>query len=126
MKTDNKWLLTFRKILILALLLITVPALAQNVKNPTLLTFTSIDWATVDRHEIEIIRTSDSVVVQTLVDSGPYTDENIMVGINVMPVAFGEYVIMVRACAGTLCSDESDQSNLWDRVPGRPSKPTAQ
>jgi len=99
---------------------------AQGVTNPTLLTFTSVDWAQVDRHELDIVRTSDNVVVQTLTDNGPYTSQDISVGINVMPVAFGEYQFVARAYAGTLRSDDSDPSNLWDRVPGRPSRPDAQ
>jgi len=39
---------------------------------------------------------------------------------------FGEYQFVAIACAGTLCSVNSDPSNLWDRVPGRPSRPVAQ
>jgi len=111
----------------LLFLLVTVPALAfaQNVKNPTLLTFTSIDWASVTRHELHIVRTSDNQAIQTLVDNGPYTSENISIAINVMPVAFGEYYVVARACAAE-CSEDSDPSNLWDRVPGKPSKPNAQ
>lgn len=108
-------------------LLIASPAWAQNVKNPTLLTFTSPDWAQVSSHEIEIIRTSDGSVIQTLVDSGPYTSEDISVSINVMPVAFGEYVVKVRACSTTPCDGIlSDPSNLWNRAPGKPSRPVVQ
>lgn len=108
-------------------LLIATSAQAQNVKNPTLLTFTSPDWSQVVSHEIEIVRTSDGVVIQTLVDNGPYTSEDISVSINVMPVAFGEYVIKARACALTPCDGiQSDESNKWDRAPGKPSKPLVQ
>lgn len=114
-------------IILILLLLITTLVWAQNVKNPTLLTFTSPDWAKVTSHEIEIIRTSDSVVIQTLVDSGPYDNEDISVSINVMPVAFGEYVIKARACSAAPCDGlQSDSSNSWDRVPGKPSKPVVQ
>ena len=113
-------------LLILAFLLFAAPALAQNVANPTLLTFTSTDFANVDRHELDIIRTVDSVVVQSLIDNGPYTTQDISVNINVQPVSFGEYVFVARACAGALCSVDSPQSNLWDRIPGQPSKPNAQ
>jgi len=103
------------------------PALAQNVKNPTLITFTSSDWDRVDRHELDIIRTSDNTIVQTLTDNGPYTSQDISVSINVQPVAFGEYTFVARACAPTVgCSINSEQSNLWDRAPGKPSKPDAQ
>ena len=103
-----------------------VLAQAQNIANPTLLTFTSTDWDRVDRHELDIVQTSDNAVVQTLTDNGPYTSLDINVGINVQPVAFGEYLFVARACAGTLCSADSDPSNFWDRVPGKPSNPSAQ
>ncbi len=117
------------KIKLLVFLFLIVPAIAFSqavVKNPTLLTFTSIDWATIDRHEMDIVRTSDNQIVQTLVDNAPYTSQDINVGINVMPVAFDEYFFVARACAGIKCSVDSDPSNLWERVPGKPSKPDAQ
>ncbi len=117
------------KIKLLMFLCLIVPAIAFSqgvVKNPTLLTFTSIDWATIDRHELDILTSSDNGFVQTLVDIGPYTSQDISVGINVMPVAFGEYIFVARACIGTTCSVNSEPSNLWERVPGRPSRPDAQ
>lgn len=114
-------------VIVLSGLLIASSAWAQNVKNPTLLTFTSSDWATVTSHEIEIIRTSDGTVIQTLVDNGPYTSEDISVSINVMPVAFGEYIVKAKACSTSPCDGiQSDASNTWDRVPGKPSKPVVQ
>ncbi len=117
------------RIKLLVFLFLIVPAIALSqvvVKNPTLLTFVSVDWETIDRHELDILLSSDNSFVQTLVDTGPYTSRDISVGINVMPVSFGEYIFVARACVGTTCSVNSDPSNLWERVPGKPSKPDAQ
>lgn len=115
------------KLLVFLFLIVPVIAFSQVVvKNPTLLTFTSVDWETIDRHELDIARTSDNQIIQTLIDNGPYSSQDISVGINVMPVAFGQYVFVARACIATLCSVDSDPSNLWERVPGKPSKPDPQ
>jgi len=116
-----------RLIIPILLILVSIVFAQTNVANPDLLTFNSPDWDKADRHELEIIRTSDNVVVQTLVDNGPYTSQAISVGINVMPVAFGEYVFRATACSASPCNGlQSEPSNLWDRVPGKPSQPVAQ
>lgn len=98
---------------------------AQTVRNPTTLTFDSVDFDKVDRAELAITRQSDQAVVQTLVSPGPWAAMTVVVSINVQPVAFDTYVIRARVCKDALCSDWSEPSNVWDRVPGKPSKPDA-
>lgn len=97
----------------------------EPVKNPTAVLFTCPDHDRDDQHEIDIIRVSDGQVVQTLLVGDPPVNGNgdVRVAINVMPVAFGQYVIKVRAVAGTLKSEDSVASEVWVRSPGKPSKP---
>ena len=105
---------------LLALALVQTPV---NVKNPRTVEFTCEDHATDDQHELDIVRTSDNVVIQTLALGDPVAGPGgvIAATINVQPVAFGTYYVRVRAVAGTLKSDNSSNSNLFDRVPGSPA-----
>lgn len=100
------------------------PASAQTlIKNPSGLIFTCPDHALDDQHEIDIVRQADGVVVQTLLVGDPPADVNgdVVVKVNVQPVAFGSYVFRVRAVAGTIKSDTSDPSPIWERAPGKPT-----
>ncbi len=42
---------------------------------------------------------------------------------NVQPIAFGQYYIIVTPIASAVRGDPSVPSNLWVRAPGAPSKP---
>jgi hypothetical protein len=93
-----------------------------NVKNPRTIEFVCADHATDDQHEVDIVRNSDGVVIQTVLLGDPVAVSGVVTAtINVQPVAFGTYFVRVRAVAGALKSEDSVSSNLFDRVPGAPS-----
>lgn len=112
-----------RNCLIALFLLIATTASAQ-VKNPTQVLFkVSDDHSTVTSYEMDIKRVSDNAVIQTINLGKPAPDAqgNASAAINVQPVVFGTYYVVLRAVAGTLKSDDSTPSNQWQRVPGKPS-----
>lgn len=120
-------------VLALGLVLAASTAYAQTppVKNPTAIQFTSADHnlTAVTGYEVDIVR-SDAVVLQTLQVAKTSTttlpDGSIRVPLNVQPIAFGTYTVVVRTVAGAIKSDSSVPSDPWERVPGRPGKPTVQ
>lgn len=91
------------------------------VQNPRQVAFTCPDHALDDQHEMDIVRTSDGVVIQTLQLGDPPMNEQgeVVASINVQPVTFGTYVVRVRVIAGTLRSIDSTDSNQWVRAPGQ-------
>jgi hypothetical protein len=99
---------------------------AGTVKNPRTVEFTCQDHDRDDQHELDIIRVADGAVIQTLQLGDPAvdTDGKVRTVINVQPIAFGEYKARVRAVVGTLKSDDSADSNTFERVPGAPSGAT--
>ena len=100
------------------------PASAQvGVKNPSGLAFICPDHATDTAHEIDIVRESDGVVVQTLLVGDPPLNAagEVEFALNVQPIAFGAYRFTARAVASTFRSETSLPSVLWERVPGKPS-----
>jgi len=109
--------------LVVVLVLGTVGVRAQGPpKNPSQIAFFCPDHDRDDQHEIDVVRVSDGVVIATLLGGDPpLTGTEVVVDINVQPVAFGSYRIVVRAVAGTLRSANSDPSEVWERAPGRPS-----
>lgn len=115
---------------VLLLSSVAVPALAHAqtpaVKNPSGLEFTSADHAIVTSYELDIVRESDKVVVQTLtVANSPVialVAGKVVIPLNVQPVTFGSYRIVSRAVAGALKSVDSVPSDVFERVPGAPSK----
>jgi hypothetical protein len=116
-------------LVMLAAFAFAAPAAAQNVKNPTLVEFTSVDHDNPELtgYELDILR-SDNTVLQTLSVPKSSTTKNastqvVSFTINVQPIAFGTYVGTVRAVAGAIKSDSSTPSNAFDRSPGAPSKP---
>ncbi len=114
--------------LLVAILAVPSLALAQApVKNPTRAIFTSPDAATVTGYEIDIIN-SLGVVTQTLTFAPvlPNGQGEVVLTINVQPVAFGSYTAVVRAVYQAMKSANSNTSDVWQRVPGTPSKPTVQ
>jgi hypothetical protein len=113
-----------RLVLCVLFLLIPMSVWGQTVvRNPRSVTFTCPDHAQDDNHEIDIVRASDGVVVQTITGGDPPADAEGMVTIalNVQPVAFGTYTVRVRAVAAGIKSDASDSSDVWERAPGKPT-----
>jgi hypothetical protein len=115
-----------RVLLVLAMLALASPALCQTLPNPTGAEWTaSVDHSTISAYEIGWFLGAATSPVST-VDVGkptPNASNVCSVTINVMPLPFGEYVARVRAKAGTVYSEWSDPSNLFQRVPGKPGGP---
>ena len=100
-----------------------VPGYAQTpVKNPSGVAFLCPDHATDDQHEVDIVREADGVVVATLLGGDPpLVGSEVVIPVNVQPVAFGQYRFVVRAVAGLIKSNNSLSSEVWERAPGRPT-----
>jgi hypothetical protein len=123
------------RVFVCALLLVLVSAVearAQCVqpppplRNPSGLCFTSADHANVTAYEIDIVKTSDGAVLQTITvpkTSTTMVGTEVRVDVNVQPVAFGTYTFRARAVVNTVKSTDSVPSDQWDRAPGQPSKP---
>jgi hypothetical protein len=96
---------------------------SATVKNPRNVEFACPDHDRDDQHELDIVRTSDGAVIQTLLLGDPpvSADGLVRATFNVQPVAFGEYVARVRVVAGGQKSEDSPDSNVWARTPGSPS-----
>lgn len=113
-----------RRLLVVICLLCAVSTSAQApIKNPSGLIFTCPDHDRDDQHEIDIVRESDGAVIQTLLvgDPPPNPAGDVVVSVNVQPVAFGRYRFVVRAIAGAVQSENSLPSALWERAPSRPA-----
>lgn len=117
-----------RRLLPFLFLLLAAPAFAQTpVKNPRGLGFQSADHARVDRYEIDIVPAAGGAVVQTITvqkadTAQDSTTQEITLTLNVQPIAFGQYRFVARAVAGTVASDNSDPSAVWERAPGKPTQ----
>mgnify|MGYP001582814753 CR=1 FL=1 len=101
------------------------PAQAQvpPVKNPIAVEFDCPDHAGDTGHEVDIIN-AIGVVVQTLtVGDPPAVNGRVTVNLNVQPISFGAYTIKIRAVALEVKSVDSVPSDVWERVPGQPSRP---
>lgn len=101
-----------------------VPQAPPPIKNPAGLAFTCIDHATDTGHEVAIVRESDGAIIQTISGGDPpLTGTEVIVPLNVMPTAFGQYRFKVRVSAttpaGVVWSDWSALSDLWERAPGK-------
>lgn len=109
--------------------LLLVPSLAMaQAKNPTKATFQpGPDAALVTGYELDIVNAAGTVV-QTMVFPAQPADANgeVTLTINVQPVAFGDYTAVVRNVVGSVKSANSLPSEMWQRVPGAPSKPKVQ
>ena len=113
---------------VVAALLLSVSTTAQTViKNPRAVTFTCPDHGRDDGHEVDIIN-SAGVVIQTLQGGDPPADASgvVTVVLNVQPIAFGSYTIVVRAVAGTAKSTNSVPSDVWERAVMQTGKPGVQ
>ena len=92
------------------------------IKNPSAVAFLCPDHATDDQHEIDIVRVSDGVVIQTILGGDPpLVAGEVVIPVNVMPVAFGQYRFVARAVAGIIKSNNSVPSDVWERAPGPPT-----
>lgn len=118
-----------RRLVYLLVSLILLPSLAhaQDVNNPSAVTFTaSPDHPSIDGYELDILR-PDGTVLQTLNLGKPTPDatNTVTAPINVQPIAFASgYSVRVRAKAGTAVSDYTVSLNKFNRVPGAPTKVT--
>lgn len=104
-------------------------AQTETVKNPTIAEWICPDHDQDTQHELKILRIegTNKVIITTILLGDPaFVDVStklVRAEINVQPIAFGAYVATVNAVAGTLKSADSPESNLFERVPGAPSKP---
>ena len=90
------------------------------IKNPRGLAFVCPDHATDTAHEIAIVRESDGAIVQTIqAGDPPQVGLEVIATFNIMPTNFGRYRFKVRAGDGTLWSEWSEPSDLWERAPSK-------
>jgi hypothetical protein len=96
--------------------------------NPTRVEFVCPDHDADDQHELKVIRiegTNKVVITTLLLGDPPYSDpatQTVEAVLNVQPIAFGQYVATVNAIAGGIKSPDSEESNVFVRAPGGPSK----
>lgn len=112
---------------VLALAILALPSLclAQTpIRNPSAISFTCPDHGSDDQHEADIVAVSDGKVVATLLlgDPAPSITGIVIAPLNVQPVAFGQYRVVLRAVVGAQKSANSEPSDIFERVPGSPSK----
>ena len=104
---------------------------AGNAVNPTRVCFeVSPDHDLLDHYDFDIIDPSGSIVntlnmgLPAPVLTGDGTRWISWPNLNVQPTSFGVgYTAVVRAVAALAMSPNSDVSNPWDRVAGRPGGP---
>jgi hypothetical protein len=102
---------------------IKAPMQAVPVKNPTTVTVPNCPDHDQDTgHEIDILDGA-GVVVQTIAAGDPPAVSGaVTFAINIQPVKFGDYTVVVRATAGAVKSPNSPASDVWQRSPGAPGK----
>jgi len=99
-----------------------------NVVNPTRVCFeVSPDHDALDRYDLDLIDPAGGIVntinmgVPVPVETEDGSRWVNWPNLNVMPTMFGVgYHAVLRAVANLASSPDSDDSNLWDRAPGRP------
>jgi hypothetical protein len=110
---------------LLALFACAVPASAQTVTNPTAVQFiVSADHAQLSKYVIGYFAAGATAPVMEadLPLGTPDANQQVTQPINARPLAFGAaYVVKVRAVAGTMSSEWSNDSNPFDRVPMPPA-----
>lgn len=123
-----------RRVLLVVVLLLSPSLLfAQAVQNPTLLVFTpSPDHATIASYQVRILGASGQTI-QTLDIGKPdpcsatcppgVTMGEASAMLNVQPITFGTYTIVMTATAGGVTGPASVPTAAWERVPGPPSGP---
>jgi hypothetical protein len=115
--------------LLLSAALMQTPAV---VKNPTIAEFTCPDHDVDTQHELKVIRIegTNKVIITTILLGDPaYKDpatKLVSAGINLQPIAFGDYIatvnVVVPTATGVLRSDDSFESNPFQRAPGAPAR----
>lgn len=120
------WLLAF-------LLVLAIPSLSAAQTTPQNITAVvfnpSADHDTIARYDIEIVKMTDGIVIQTINGGKPAPDANndIIITLNVQPITFARYVVRVRSVAVVdgqeIRGPQSEPSEVWERAPGAPSKP---
>jgi hypothetical protein len=115
------------------MLFVAVAAEAQTapVKNPRAVLFDSPDHnlPELTGYEVDILSPAGAVVQTISVAKAATTlvGTDVRVDINVQPVTFGTYTVVVRAVAsGGVKSPNSLPSDAWERSPGPPGKPRVQ
>ena len=113
------------------LLALAIPGYAQvpPVKNPSGVSFTSPDHATVTGYEVDIVNSSAAVVQTIVTGKGTQAvDGTVTLALNVQPIAITTalYTLRIRAVQDMSKSADSIDSDPWERTPGRPSKPVVQ
>lgn len=116
------------KKLILALAFVLVPAISfgQAVHNPTAVTFTaSVDHAAINNYVLGwfAIGATDPLMEVNLSKPTPDGSQVCTATIDARPLAFGSYIVKVRAVAGAVTSEWSEPSNLGIRSPFPPTVP---
>lgn len=109
------------------LLLLTLVQPPEPVRNPTHVQFTCVDHDLDTMHELDFLSVSEDgsqLFVQTiLLGDPPANDEgNIDIALPVQPVAYGRYVVRVRASVGEMRSPDSEVSNVFQRGPFPPGQ----
>lgn len=110
-------------------LLHATPVVAQvpPVKNPAAVKFSSVDHGAATGYEVDIVTSTGTVLTTLTLGKGAVqTDGDILLSLNVQPIAFGTYRLKLRTVAGTFKSADSPLSDPWERVPGAPSKGVVQ
>jgi len=95
------------------------------VKNPASIQFTSPDHALLTDYQIDFVTAAGAVIQTLTVPVAQVTvlpTGEILIALNVQPVAFGTYTFVVRSVAGPDISENSEPSEPWQRVPGAPSQ----
>lgn len=113
-------------LLIIAFLASIAVSARQNIRNPRAVSFQCPDHAQDDQHQVDIV-SSSGTVIQTILGGDPPADGSgvVTIPLNVQPIAFGtNYTVRVRAVAGSAVSDSGVSDNVFDRVPGAPSRVT--
>lgn len=114
-----------------ACLVIAGAASAQTparVQNPGSLLFEpSPDHDKLTAYEADI-KDAKGVVVQTIAVGKPAVTATgeCVVALNVQPISFGSYTIVIRPVAGSVVGPASTPTDVWDRAPGPPTKPRVQ
>jgi hypothetical protein len=96
------------------------------VKNPTKCQFVNSDTDATG-FEADFKKVADGVIVQTLtvsVDQTTIIDGKTTFQVNVMPIAKGVYVTILRTLVGPMKSADSMPSPTWERAAGPPTDVT--
>lgn len=99
----------------------------EPVRNPTQVQFTCVDHEIDTAHELDFLSVSEDgsqLFVQTILLGDPVADAEgtVQIALPVQPVAYGRYVVRVRASVGEISSPDSEVSNVFQRGPFPPGQ----